>query len=126
MHVFKSFGVEDISAAQVSQVSKELDTEVSRFRGAPLSKSYPVVWIDALYEKIRDDEKVTSKAIMIAMAINSEGKKEILAIEPMDNESTDTWTVVFDNLKSRGLEQIGLLKSILCAIFWPECHYQPP
>jgi transposase-like protein len=111
MRVFKSFGIEDISAAQVSQVSKELDTEVSRFREAPLSKSYPVVWIDALYEKIRDDGKVTSKAIMIAMALNSEGKKEILAIEPMDNESTDTWTLFFDKLKARGLSQIGLLVS---------------
>mgnify|MGYP000570661231 CR=1 FL=1 len=111
MRVFKSFGIEDISAAQVSQVSKELDEEVSQFRGAPLSKSYPVVWIDALYEKIREDRKVSSKAIMIAMAINTEGQKEILAIEPMDNESTDTWTLFFDKLKSRGLEQIGLLVS---------------
>jgi transposase-like protein len=111
MRVFKAFGVEDISAAQVSQVNKELDAEVSQFRHAPLSKSYPVVWIDALYEKIRDDNKVTSKAVMVAMALNSEGKKVILAIEPMDNESTDTWTVFFDKLKSRGLTHIGLLVS---------------
>jgi transposase-like protein len=111
MRVFKSFGIEDISAAQVSQVSKELDEEVSQFRASPLSKSYPVVWIDALYEKIRDDRKVASKAIMIAMAINSEGQKEILAIEPMDNESSDTWSLFFDKLKSRGLHHIGLLVS---------------
>lgn len=111
MRVFKSFGIEDISASQVSQVSKELDTEVTQFRQAPLSESYPVVWIDALYEKIREDQKVTSKAIMIAMAINSQGQKEMLAIEPMNNESTDTWTVFFDKLKARGLKQIGLLVS---------------
>jgi len=48
---------------------------------------------------------------MIAMAINENGHKEILAIEPMDNESTETWTVFFDKLKSRGLQQIGLLVS---------------
>jgi transposase-like protein len=111
MRVFKSFGIEDISASQVSQVSKELDSEVNQFRQAPLSDSYPVVWIDALYEKIRDNQKVTSKAIMIAMAINTKGQKEILAIEPMDNESTDTWTVFFDRLKARGIKQVGLLVS---------------
>jgi putative transposase len=109
--VFKSFGIEDISAGQVSQVTKELDDEVSQFRKSTLSSFYPVVWIDALYEKIREDRKVTSKAIMVAMAINTEGRKEILAIEPMDNESTDTWTVFFDKLKARGLQQIGLLVS---------------
>lgn len=109
--VFKSFGIEDISAGQVSQVTKELDDEVAQFRQAKLQSFYPVVWIDALYEKIREDKKVSSKAIMVAMAINSEGKKELLAIEPMDNESTDTWTVFFDKLKSRGVEQIGLLVS---------------
>lgn len=111
MRVFKSFGIEDISAAQVSQVSKELDVEVTQFRQAPLSESYPVVWIDALYEKIREDQKVSSKAIMIAMAINAAGQKEILAIEPMDNESTDTWTLFFEKLKARGLKQVGLLVS---------------
>jgi transposase-like protein len=111
MRVFKSFGIEDISASQVSQVSKELDSEVNQFRQAPLSESYPVVWIDALYEKIRDNQKVTSKAIMIAMAINTQGQKEILAIEPMDNESSDTWSVFFDRLKTRGVKQVGLLVS---------------
>lgn len=109
--VFKSFGVEDISAGQVSAVTKDLDTEVSKFRNAPISEQYPVIWIDALYEKIRDDRKVDSKAIMIALGINSSGHKEILAIEPMDNESTDTWTVFFDKLKARGLKKVGLVVS---------------
>jgi putative transposase len=109
--VFKSFGIEDISASQVSQVTKELDEEVAQFRKSELKSFYPVVWIDALYEKIREDRKVTTKAIMVAMAINSDGQKEILAIEPMENESTDTWTLFFDRLKDRGLSQIGLLVS---------------
>ena len=59
------------SASQVSQVSKELDSEVTQFRQSPLSNCYPVVWVDALYEKIREDKKVNSKAIMIAMVINA-------------------------------------------------------
>jgi len=83
--VFKSFGVEDISASQVSQVSKELDKEVSRFRNTSLSAHYPVVWIDAMYEKIRIDDTVKTMAIMIALGVNAEGRKEILAIGPMEH-----------------------------------------
>lgn len=111
LRVFKSFGIEDISASQVSQVTKELDTEVARFREMPLSESYPVIWIDALYEKIREDQKVASKAIMIALGINQDGQKEILAIEPMENESTETWTLFCDKLKARGVKHIGLVVS---------------
>jgi putative transposase len=111
MRVFKSFGIEDISAAQVSSVTKELDAEVNTFRQTPLCQEYPVIWIDALYEKIRENQKVTSKAIMVALAINHSGQKELLAIEPMDQESSDTWTLFFDKLKARGLSKIGLLVS---------------
>ena len=69
--VFNSFGIEDISAGQVSAVSKDLDNEVRQFREAPISEQYPVIWIDALYEKIREDQKVTSKAIMVALGIRT-------------------------------------------------------
>ncbi len=75
--VFNAFGIEDISAGQVSNMTKELDHEVTRFRTQSLNSHYPVIWIDALYEKIREDHKVVSKAIMIAMGINEYGKKEI-------------------------------------------------
>jgi len=109
--VFKSFGIEDISAGQVSNMTKDLEIEVSAFRNSPLSSTYPVIWIDAVYEKIREDKKVTSMAIMVAMGINLEGKKEILAIEPMENESTDTWTVFFEKLQARGLNAINLVVS---------------
>jgi len=109
--VFQSFGIEDISAGQVSNVTKDLDKEVNRFRSEPISEQYPVIWIDALYEKIREDQKVVSKAIMVAMGINNEGHKEILAIEPMENESKDTWALFFNKLKNRGMQKVGLVVS---------------
>ncbi len=134
MHrVFKSFGIEDISAGQVSNVTKELDVEVNSFRSAPISENYPVIWIDALYEKIREDNKVVSKAIMVAMGINSEGHKEILTIEPMENESKDTWELFFDKLKERGMKNVSLvvsdahagiqsaLKSAFLGASWQRC-----
>lgn len=109
--VFNSFGIEDISAGQVSQVSKELDAQVTTYRNTPISKDYPVIWIEAMYEKIRNDSRVETTAMMIAMGINNDGHNEILAIEPMENESTDTWTVFFQKLNERGLSRVGLVVS---------------
>jgi putative transposase len=77
MHrVFKSFGIENISAGQVSNVTKELDSEVSRFRSSPISEEYPVIWIDARCEKISCNQKVIFSAIMVAMGINAQGHRK--------------------------------------------------
>jgi transposase-like protein len=109
--VLESFGIENISASEVSNITKEMDTEVNTFRCRPLQTEYPVVWIDAIYEKVRIDNKVQTIAIMIALAINNQGRKEVLAIEPMENESRDTWMVFFQKLQQRGLEKINLIIS---------------
>jgi putative transposase len=109
--VLSSFGVETISPGQVSRMTKELENQVNEYRVSPLENEYSVVWIDALYEKIRDGGRVVNKAVMIAMSVNSLGQKVILAIEPMENESNDTWLTFFDKLKKRGLSRIGLLVS---------------
>ncbi len=110
--IAKELGIENISASQVSQINKGLDEQVQEFRNRPLQKEYPFIWVDALYEKIRDyDGKVVSTAIMIAYGVNLEGKKEVLAIEPFINESYETWKNFFDKLKQRGLEKVALLIS---------------
>jgi putative transposase len=108
----KELGIESLSASQVSQINKGLDEQVQAFRERPLEESYPFVWVDALYEKVRDyDGKVVSKAIMIAYGVNQRGKKEILAVEPFGDESKATWQAFFDKLKARGLKKIALLIS---------------
>ena len=110
--IAKELGIENISASQVSQINKGLDEQVQEFRNRPLQKEYPFIWVDALYEKIRDyDGKVVSTAIMIAYGVNLEGKREVLAIEPFINESYDTWKSFFDKLKDRGVKKIALLIS---------------
>ena len=108
----KTLGIENISASQVSEITKELDEQVKEFRTRPLEKEYPFVWVDALYEKVRDYEnKVVSTAIMVAYGINLEGKREVLAIEPFINENKENWKMFFKKLKHRGLEKIALLIS---------------
>jgi len=108
----KELGIENISASQVSQINKGLDEHVKAFRERPLEEAYPFVWVDALYEKVRDyDGKVVSQAIMIAYGVNPKGKKEILAVEPFGEESKATWLAFFTKLKARGLKKIALLIS---------------
>jgi len=107
----QSLGIEGISAGQVSTMTKELDEQVSRFRSRPLEREYPVIWVDALYEKIRFDGRVISMAVLVVAGITMGGRREILACEPMMNESEETYGSLFDNLKKRGLETVWLCVS---------------
>lgn len=108
----KELGIENISASQVSQINRGLDAQVAEFRDRELHGHYPFVWVDALYEKVRNHEgRVVSMAIMVAYGVNEQGKREVLAVEPFVNESKETWKAFFQKLKARGLQQIALLIS---------------
>jgi len=107
----KSLGIESISRSQVSSIAKELNEQVEAFRTRRLEATYPVLWVDALYEKIRDDRSVKNMAVLIVSGIDLEGKRDILAVEPMHEESEATYTSLFENLKSRGLEKVWLVVS---------------
>src|SRR5690606_31885107 len=61
----RSLGIESISPSQVSQINKELTQQVEEFRNRPLADTYPVIWIDALYEKIRDNHRVCNMAVHV-------------------------------------------------------------
>lgn len=110
-HLAESLGIENISPGEVSQMNKSLDEMVEEFRQRPLEKEMPVIWIDAVYEKIRVGKFVKNMAIMIVKAINTEGKPAIIAIEAMENESEATYTEFFNKLKERGLEKVWLCVS---------------
>ncbi len=107
----QSLGIEGMSAGQVSEINKELNSQVEAFRTKSLEKEYPVLWVDALYEKIRDNHRVVSMAILVVYGVTMAGKREILAIEPMYEESQETWGTLFRSLKERGLEKVWLIVS---------------
>jgi putative transposase len=109
--VAKSLGIENISASQVSEINKGLDDMVHEFRTRPLESEYPVLWVDALYEKIRNDTRVQNMAVQVVKGINKEGIPQILAVEPMENESEETYRALFSKLKSRGLKTVWLCVS---------------
>lgn len=109
--VAKSLGIENISASQVSEINKGLDEMVEEFRNRRLEAEYPVIWIDALYEKIRNDRHVQNMAVMVVKGINLQGMPQILAVEPMESEAEATYRALFAGLKERGLERVWLCVS---------------
>ncbi|MBO6176774.1 MAG: transposase [Treponema sp.] len=76
-----------------------------------LEEEYPVIWADALYEKIREGNRIVSMAVMVIKAINLDGKPDILAIEPMNSESEETYAVLFNDLKKRDVKKVWLCVS---------------
>ena len=106
-NIAKGLGIESLSASEVSEINSGLDQMVDEFRSRKLDAEYPVIWADALYEKIRDNHRIVSKAVMVIKAVNLEGQQEILAIEPMENESEETYSALFRKLQERGIEKYG-------------------
>jgi putative transposase len=107
----KALGIEGMSASQVSEITRGLDEQVETFRTRTLEEEYPVLWVDALYEKIRINSRVISAAVLVVTGINRSGTREILAVEPMENESEATYTLLFQGLKARGLKKAWLVVS---------------
>ena len=104
----KAIGIENISASQVSEITKGLEEQVAAFRTRPLEEEYPFLWIDALYDKVRIEDRVVSLALMIAHGVNKAGEREILAVEPMFDETEDSWRAFFRKLKGRGMKRLSL------------------
>jgi transposase-like protein len=91
----KALGIANISAGQVSHITQALDAQVQAFRTRTLEAEYPVLWIDALYEKIRVNHRGQHLAVLVVMGITREGTREVLAIEPVYQESQETYQALF-------------------------------
>ncbi|MHC1786395.1 MAG: IS256 family transposase [Christensenellales bacterium] len=108
----KSLGIEGISRSQVGEMTKGLNEQAEEFRNRRLtSNAYPVLWVDELYEKARHRGRVVSMAILLVCGVNGEGKREVLAIEPMLEESKESYRQLFEGLKNRGLQRPSLVVS---------------
>jgi putative transposase len=91
---------------------EHLDAEVERFRGRPLEGSYPYVWIDATYVKARQDGRVASVAVVIAVGVNAEsGEREVLGLDVGPSEEEAFWTAFVRSLVARGLSGVRLVTS---------------
>ena len=108
--VLEELGIAGVSAGQVSQLCAALDEKVRKFREGPLGE-IRYVWVDALYEKVRVDDRVESMAVVIATGVNLEGRREVLGLDVIPAESEEGWAQFFKSLKERGLNGVKLVIS---------------
>jgi putative transposase len=108
----KALGMTGISKSRVSELCEELDEAVERFRNRELEGSYPYVWLDATYLKARQDGRVGSTAVVIAVGVKGEtGEREILGLDVGPSEDGAFWTSFLRSLVGRGLGGVRLLTS---------------
>ena len=99
------------SKSTVSEACKGLDKAVDTFKKRPLEGCYKFVYVDATYFKVRGEHRIGSKAMMVALAITEDGKREIIGFDIYDNESKETWKMFLESLKERGLQDPKLITS---------------
>lgn len=96
----------DVSPDLISDVTDEVIKEVVEWQNRPLDPIYPIVFFDALVVKIRDDNKVKNKAVYLALAVNMDGKKELLGMWIEETEGAKFWLKVMTELKNRGVQDM--------------------
>ena len=100
---------ESFSKSAVSEMCRELDGPVKKFRDRPLGTSCPFVMADAIYIKVREEQRIVSKAVLIAVGINPGGRKEVLGFDVCGAETEGTWRDFFTGLKDRGLSGVDMV-----------------
>ncbi|WP_404461420.1 IS256 family transposase [Sutcliffiella horikoshii] len=94
-----------VSKSLVSNLTKSLDPIVNEWRNRPLNTLYyPYIYVDAMYIKVRENDRVVSKGVLLACGVNDEGHREIIGLRVTHGESEESWSNFFDHLKSRGIQ----------------------
>ena len=104
-HLQEIYGVE-VSAATISSVTDKLVPMLNEWRARPLESVYAVMFLDAMFFKVKQDNKVITKVLYNITGINSSGYKEILGFYPAESEGAHFWLSVLNDLKARGIEDI--------------------
>ena len=101
----------EFSASTISRLNQSLDEELDKFAGRRLEDPYPYLILDARYEKVREDGVIRSQAVMIAIGVDWEGRRNVLAVELANRESLSSWKEFCLQLKARGLSGVELVIS---------------
>lgn len=99
------------SASSVSSINKRLDESLAAFAGRPLHEPFPYLILDARYEKVREAGVVMSQAVLVAVGIGWDGRRQILAVEMASRESRSAWKDFLVGLKARGLKGVEFVVS---------------
>ncbi len=107
----KAMGGSGVSKSQVSRLCEEIDEKVKAFLDRPLEGDWPYVWIDATYVKVRQNGRIVSVAVIIAVGVNGDGRREILGMDIGPSEAETFWTDFLRKLTRRGLRGVKLVVS---------------
>jgi len=122
------------SASTVSSINKSLDKELAVFSERTLEQPYPYLILDARYEKVRIDGVIRSQAVLVALGINWEGRREVLGVALANRESKNSWKDFLVSLKKRGLRGVELaitdsheglkaaIEEVLPEAAWQRCY----
>lgn len=105
----KAMGAGGMSKSQVSRLCAEIDERVNAFLSRPLEGCWPYLWLDATYLKVREGGRIVSRAVIIAVAVNEDGKREVLGVATGPSEAETFWTEFLRSLASRGLRGVKLV-----------------
>jgi transposase-like protein len=107
----KAMGMSGISKSQVSRLCEEIDERVKAFLDRPIEGDWPYLWIDATYVKVRQAGRIVSVAVIVAVGVNSDGRREVLGLEIGPSEAETFWTAFLRKLARRGLRGVKLVIS---------------
>ena len=129
----KALGMDGISKSQVSRLCEDIDERVHAFLDRPIEGDWPYLWIDATYVKVRQNGRIVSVAVIVAVGVNSDGRREVLGMDIGPSEAEPFWTAFLRKLARRGLRGVKLVISdahegikaavskLLCAT-WQRCR----
>jgi putative transposase len=132
--LLQALGLTGIDKSRVSRICQELDEGVKAFRNRNLAGDYPYLWLDATYLKVRQDHRVVSQALVIAIGVRSTGEREIVGFDLGGSEESGFWQDFLRSLVKRGLKgvqlvvsdaHVGLKKAIdqvLAGASWQRCR----
>ena len=130
----QALGMQGISKSQVSRLCRELDAEVERFRTRRLDGPYPYVWLDATFVKVREQGRVVSLAVVLAIGVRASGEREVLGLDVGPSEDGAFWLQFLRGVVARGLGGVKLvisdahegLKGAIAAVLqgaaWQRCR----
>ena len=121
----------EFSASAVSEINKRMDQDLSAFCGRKLDEAYPYLILDARYERVREAGVIASQAVLVAVAVDGEGRRQVLGVEMASRESRSSWRDFLEGLKARGLHGVEFvvsddhpgLKAAIREVL-PEAHWQ--
>jgi putative transposase len=107
----QAMGGTGVSKSQVSRLCQEIDERVGAFLDRPIEGEWPYLWIDATYVKVRQDGRIVSVAVIVAVGVNGDGRREVLGMDVGPSEAETFWTDFLRKLARRGLRGVKLVIS---------------